>query len=314
MLAEALVGDLAEPCGGDGRRAATALAQLIGPFRAAHGRFPTVPELRELLDGPSGVLDALRAALACRAAQAAQLRELDAHERQSGRARRRRRRCSPTASPCSTGPPSPASSSPPTPPAPATARSPCARWNTRCGSASTCRSAATPRRPASWPGWSSPSSPRQPRRARTARCSPAWCSTTPRAPSPRTPLRGLQRLRSAHAGAVLTLRALDDVPQPLRAPLLGAVGCRMVCAGVTPWDAEHFAEVWGTEWVQTRDVTNRQLVSDEPFTRLMHAVRRLATGKHVTAESVTVRTVQRRALVGLRPGERAARPGTPCCR
>lgn len=67
----------------------------------------------------------------------------------------------------------------------------------------------------------------------------------------------------------------------------------MVCAGVTPWDAERFAEVWGTEWVQTRTVTNRQLVSDEPFTRVLHAVRRLATGKHVTAESVTVRSEQR---------------------
>ena len=106
-------------------------------------------------------------------------------------------------------------------------------------------------------------------------------------------LRGLQRVRSAHAGVLLTLRALDDVPAALRGPLLGSVGCRMVCAGVTPWDAEHFAEVWGKEWVETRDVTNRQLVSDEPFTRVMHAVRRLATGRHVTAESVTVRTVQR---------------------
>ena len=52
MLAEALVGDLAATLpGGDSRRAATALAQLLGPYRAAHGRFPAVPELRELLDG-----------------------------------------------------------------------------------------------------------------------------------------------------------------------------------------------------------------------------------------------------------------------
>ena len=71
-------------------------------------------------------------------------------------------------------------------------------------------------------------------------------------------LRGLQRLRSANAGAVLTLRTLDDVPEALRGALLGAVGCRMAFAGVTTWDGERFAEVWGTEWVETRDVTDRR--------------------------------------------------------
>ncbi len=52
VLAEALVGDLADPHpGSDTRRSITVLAQLLGPFRAVHGRFPSVPELRQLLDG-----------------------------------------------------------------------------------------------------------------------------------------------------------------------------------------------------------------------------------------------------------------------
>ena len=50
----------------------------------------------------------------------------------------------------------------------------------------------------------------------TVRCSPAWCWTTPRTTITAEALRGLQRLRSANAGAVLTLRSLDDVPEALR--------------------------------------------------------------------------------------------------
>lgn len=61
VLAEALVGDLAEPHqGGDTRRSTTVLAQLLGPFRSVHGRFPSVPELRQLLDGAPGPMAALR--------------------------------------------------------------------------------------------------------------------------------------------------------------------------------------------------------------------------------------------------------------
>lgn len=299
MLAEGLVGDLTETLpGGDSRRAATALAQLIGPFRAAYGRFPRVPELRELLDGSPSALGVLRTALED-AGLGAQLRELDAYGRQSGRhddpaalladriALLDRPAFADFFLPEGTG----------------------AEGGGPSGSG---------RRPFSLRALEHPLRVRidLPERghaeasrilARLVLAQFTECATaredqslfaglvlddaaqtvTPQA------LRGLQRLRSAHAGVLLTLRALDDVPAPLRGPLLGAVGCRMVCAGVTPWDAEHFAEVWGTEWVQTRDVTNRQLVSDEPFTRVMHAVRRLATGRHVTAESVTVRTVQR---------------------
>lgn len=293
MLAEALVGDLGTALpGGDSRRAATCLAQLLGPFVAVHGRFPTVPELRELLDAGPGSLDALRARLHAEGRDAL-LRELDAFERQSGRAGDvvallaeriallDRPAFADFFQPEGTG-------------------------------------RGDGRRPFSARALEHPLRVRidLPERghaeasrilarlilAQFTECVVARrdqslfaCLVLDDAAQTVTPqaLRALQRLRSVHAGVVLTLRALDDVPQPLRAPLLGAVGCRMVCAGVTPWDAERFAEVWGTEWVQTRTVTNRQLVSDEPVTRVLHAVRRLATGKYVTAESVTVRSEQR---------------------
>ncbi|GAA2103865.1 hypothetical protein GCM10009801_79080 [Streptomyces albiaxialis] len=299
MLAEALVGDLVSSLpGGDSRRAATCLAQLIGPFAAVHGRFPAVPELRELLDG-APAFDALRAALR-EAGQAAQLRELDAYERQSGR----------------------------TGEVPALLADRIALLD-RPAFAGFFRPEGMAPEKSEGPGEGvrRPFSPRameHPLRVRIdlpehahaeasrvlarlllaqfTECAVSRgdqslfaCLVLDDATQTITPqaLRGLQRLRSGHAGVLLTLRALDDVPEPLRGPLLGAVGCRMVCSGVTPWDAERFAEVWGTEWVETRTVTNRQLVSDEPVTRVLHAVRRLATGKYVTAESVTVRSEQR---------------------
>lgn len=77
-------------------------------------------------------------------------------------------------------------------------------------------------------------------------------------------VRGIQRLRSGNAGVVLTLRTLDDVPRPLRGPLLGATGCRMALAGLTPWDGQDFAEVWGKEWIEARDVTDRQIIAETP--------------------------------------------------
>ncbi|THA24251.1 ATP-binding protein [Streptomyces sp. RKND-216] len=300
LLAEALVGDLAEGLpGGDSRRAATTLAQLLGPFRTAHGRFPAVPELRELLDGVPAPLAALREALGrdpARPGHRAHLRELDAYERQLGR-------------PGDTG----------TLLADRVALLDRPAFADFFAPAGLARGAAGgDHRPFSLRALEHPLRVRidLPERghaeasrilarlvlaqftdAALARDDQSLfaCLVLDDADRTITPqaLRGLQRLRSGHAGVLLTLRALDDVPEPLRGPLLGAVGCRVACAGVTPWDAERFAEVWGTEWVQTRDVTNRQLVSDEPLTKLMHGIRRMVTGRHVTAESVTVRTVQR---------------------
>ncbi|MEU4092087.1 ATP-binding protein [Streptomyces sp. NPDC026673] len=290
FLAEALVGDLAAALpGGDSRRAATALAQLLGPFHAAHGRFPSVPELRELLDGTPSALAALRSALTDRGAAAqAQLRELDARERQSAR---------------------PGDAGPLLADRIALLDRPAFAgfFDTTGGS-----------HPFSLRGLEHPLRVRidLPERghaevsrmlarlvlAQFAECAAARqdrslfaclvlddASHTVTAES----VRGLQRMRSANAGAVLTLRTLDDVPEALRGTLLGAVGCRAALAGVTAWDGARFAEVWGKEWVDVQDVTNRQIIADEPLTRALHTVRRLVTGKAVTAESVTVRRVER---------------------
>ncbi|WP_431985382.1 hypothetical protein [Streptomyces qinglanensis] len=40
-------------------------------------------------------------------------------------------------------------------------------------------------------------------------------------------------------------------------------------------------------------MTNRQLVSDEPVTKVLHGLRRMVTGRYVSAESVTVHREQR---------------------
>lgn len=79
-LAEGLAGDLP---GLDSRRAGTVLGQLLGPYRTVHGRFPGVPELRELLEGSVTALTALRQALEA-GGEHTMLRELDARARQAG--------------------------------------------------------------------------------------------------------------------------------------------------------------------------------------------------------------------------------------
>ncbi|QLH24433.1 ATP-binding protein [Streptomyces sp. Rer75] len=288
ILAEALIGDMAASLpGGDSRRAATALAQLLGPYRAAHGRFPSVPELRELLDGAKTAVGALREALEA-AGERAQARELEARVRQSG-------------APGDVG----------------------ALLADRIALLDRPAFAdffdtAGDRRPFSLRALEHPLRVRidLPERghaeasrmlarlvlAQFTECAAGRadrslfaCLVLDDASHTITPeaLRGIQRLRAAHAGAVLTLRTLDDVPETLRSALLGAVGCRMACAGVTTWDGARFAEVWGTEWVETRDVTDRQIISDEPFTKVLHFIRKVVTGKAVTTQSVTVRKVER---------------------
>ncbi|MGW6819052.1 ATP/GTP-binding protein [Streptomyces sp. NPDC055005] len=284
LLAEAFVGDVP---GAEVRRAATALAQLLGPFHTAHGRFPSVPELRDLLDPAGDAVDALRRELEA-AGQPAMLRELDSRSRQRGA---------------------------PGDPAPALADR-----------------LALLDRPAfhgffDTSGQSRPFSVRameHPIRVRVdlperghaaasrmlARLLLAQFNASVAARADRslfaflafddashtlTPetVRGVQRLRSANAGVLLTLRTLDDVPDGLRTPLLGAVGCRMAFSGVTTWDGKQFAEAWGTEWVETRDVTHRTVFADQPLTRAIHAFRKLVTGKAVTTDAVTVRQVER---------------------
>ncbi|MFD6418910.1 ATP-binding protein [Streptomyces sp. NPDC060194] len=285
LLAEALVGDL-DATGGS-RRAAVALAQLLGPYRAAHGRFPGIPELRDLLEGAAGPLAALRTALT-EAGEHAALRELDARERQAG-----------------------------------AAGDPGAQLADRIalldrpafadflgggpgGRAFSLRALEHPVRVRiELPERGHADAARILARLVLAQFTAAATARTDRSLFAAMVLddasyavtgeaiRGLKGLRSANAGVVLTLRTLDDVPRPLRTALLGAVGCRMVLSGVTPWDGQDFAEVWGKEWVEARDVTDRQIITDEPLTKVTHFVRRLVTGKGPTAQSVTVRQVER---------------------
>ncbi|MFI1939000.1 ATP-binding protein [Streptomyces purpureus] len=281
ILAEALVGDLVA----DTRRAATALAQLIGPYQAAHGHYPGVPALRELLDGAPEALAALRAAVAH---DPAQLRELDARARQAERGDEvgvlLAERVAFLDRP---------------------AFASFFRTDVRTGQFSL-RTLAHPLRVrVDLPERGHAEAARIVSRLLLAQFAEAALARTDRSffaclvlddatyTVTAESVRALQRLRSAHAGAVLALRSLEDVPEHLRGPLLGAVGCRMAFAGLTPWDGGRFAETWGTEWVQTRDVTNRQIISDEPLTKALHFMRRLVTGRAATAEAVTVREVER---------------------
>ncbi|MFI1308536.1 ATP-binding protein [Streptomyces sioyaensis] len=297
MLAEALVGDLVDALpGGDSRRAAIALAQLIGPWQAAHGVFPSIPELRDLLDG-SAVLAELRLVLESKG-MSTHLRELDAHERQARSAGGASALLAERIALLDR---------------PALTQFFTAREEGEEGGVRRLLSLRTLGRPGARIRVDLPERVHAEASRILARLVMAQfveCATdnqqdqdvhallvlddgaqtvTPQA------LRGLQRL-AGRAGAVLALRALDDVPERLRSPLVGAFGCRVVCTGVAPWDANLFAEAWGTAWVETRSVTDRQLVADEPFTKVMHGLRRLVTGRAVTAQSVTVRREERQRV------------------
>ncbi|MFC1407606.1 MULTISPECIES: hypothetical protein [Streptacidiphilus] len=107
-------------------------------------------------------------------------------------------------------------------------------------------------------------------------------------------VRDLQRLRGAHAGAVLLLRTLSDLPEGLRAPLFGAVGGRMAFPGLAPWDGTLFAETWGTVWVDERDITRAPDTSGGMFKRTWRAIRTVLAGERAQTESVTTRRVERR--------------------
>ncbi|MFE4217483.1 ATP/GTP-binding protein [Streptomyces sp. NPDC056844] len=285
VLAEGLVGDVTHL---DSRRAATVLAQLLGPYRTVHGHFPGVPVLRELLDGDLAATDALREALGAGGHQA-MLRELDARTRQKGAA----------------GDPGPVLADrialldrPAFAPffatgagarpfslrslehlplrvridLPERAHAEASRLLTRLVLAQFTAIAA----------------------ARTDR-SLFVCLVLDDATHTVTPetVRGVRRLRSVNAGAVLTLRTVDDVPEGLHTALLGAVGCCMAFSGVTTWDGKRFAEAWGKEWVETREVAQHAVFADQPFTRALHGLRKLVTGKAVTRDAVTVRRVER---------------------
>ncbi|MFC9176377.1 ATP/GTP-binding protein [Streptomyces sp. DSS69] len=285
VLAEGLVGDVGSL---DSRRAATVLAQLLGPYRTAHGHFPSVPELRELLDGSPQALAALRATLEA-AGQQAMLRELEARTRQAG----------------GPGDPAPAladrvalldrpafagffATGPDARPfalrslgqyplrvridLPERGHAEASRLLTRLLLAQFTAITAA--------------------RTDTTLFVGLVVDDATHAVTAET-VRGIRRLRSVNAGAVLTLRTVDDVPEPLHTPLLGAVGCTAAFSGITTWDGKRFAESWGKEWVETREVAQHTVFADQPFTRALHALRKLVTGKAVTTDAVTVRQVEK---------------------
>lgn len=285
FLAEALAGDL-QTVGVE--RAATALAQLLGPYRAAYGRFPALPVLRGLLEGDPTALSGLRERLADDH-HAAMRRELDARLRQAG-----------------------------TPNDPAPALADRLALLDRPVFADFFGSGGGTIRP-----FSLRAVTHHPLRVRIdlpehgheqvarliARLVLAQFTGVVRENSrdhfvslvlddatgtvTPTSVRRIQRLRSQNAGVVLALRTVSDVPEALHGPLYGAVGCRMALAGVTTWDGGRFADAWGTEWVEARDVAQHTVFADQPMTRAMHALRKLVTGEAVTTEAVTVRQVER---------------------
>ncbi|MFJ7202696.1 ATP/GTP-binding protein [Streptomyces sp. NPDC098789] len=284
VLAEAFVGDVP---GIDVRRCATVLAQLIGPFRAAYERFPAVPELRELLDGGPATLGALRQELE-NAGRQDMLRDLDARTRQHG----------------AHGDPGPALAD-----RVALLDRPAFHGffdTSGAGRPFSLRALEHPVRVRiDLPERGHADASRLLARLLLAQFNAAVAARGDRSlfaflaidDASHTltsgTIRGIQRLRAANAGVLLTLRTLDDVPEPLRTPLLGAVGCRMAFSGVTTWDGKWFADAWGTELVETRDVTSRTVYADQPMTRFINTVRKLITGKAVTTDAVTVRQVER---------------------
>ncbi|MEV6941301.1 ATP-binding protein [Streptomyces sp. NPDC051172] len=288
VLAEALVGDLADPHpGSDSRRSTTVLAQLLGPFRAVHDRFPSVPELRQLLDGSPGPLEELRTALQG-SGQESLLRELDARRRQLGHpgdvAAVLADRVALLDRPAfagffdTSGQSKPFSLKALDHPVrvridlPERGHADASRMLARLVLAQFTASVPV----------------REDRSLFACLVlDDATGAVTPEA------VRGIQRLRSGNAGVVLTLRTLDDVPRPLRGPLLGSTGCRMALSGLTPWDGQDFAEVWGKEWTEARDVTDRQIIAETPAGKAVHMLRRVITGKAPTARAVTVRQVER---------------------
>ncbi|WP_219566011.1 ATP/GTP-binding protein [Streptomyces griseus] len=285
VLAEGLVGDVGSL---DSRRAATVLAQLLGPYRAARGHFPSVPELRELLDGTPDALAGLRASLEA-AGHHAMLRELDARSRQAGG---------------------------PGDPAPALAdrvalldRPAFAGFFATGPDARPFSLRALGQHPlrvrVDLPERGHAEASRLLTRLFLAQFTAITAARTDttlfaclvlddatHAVTAET-VRGIRRLRSVNAGAVLALRTVDDVPEALHTPLLGAVGCTAAFPGITTWDGKRFAEAWGKEWVETREVAQHTVFADRPFTRALHALRKLVTGKAVTTDAVTVRQVER---------------------
>ncbi|MEU3747381.1 MULTISPECIES: ATP/GTP-binding protein [Streptomyces] len=285
FLAEGLVGDME---GVETRRAATVLAQLIGPYRAAYGSFPTVPVLRELLEARPEVLEALLDLLPADGAHAMR-RELESRIRQVGTATD----VGPVLADRLTALDRPA-------------------FAEFFGGGRDVRPfslravAQHPMRVrVSLPDGGHEEAGRLLNRLLLAQFQQVTrdragsghfaCLVLDDAAGALTAgtVRAFQRLRPQNAGVVLALRTLAEVPEALHGPLLAGVGCRMAFAGLPTWDGRAFAEAWGTERVETTEVAHHTVFADQPMTRAFHALRKLVTGKAVTTEAVTVREVER---------------------
>ncbi|KUN96128.1 hypothetical protein [Streptomyces caeruleatus] len=283
VLAEGLVGDL-DTVGS--QSAATALAQLLGPYRAVHGRFPTLPVLRELLEGEPSALSALKDALAS-GGHTVMHRELEARIRQMG---------------------SPADVGRALADRLALLNRPAFSEFFGSGDTRPFSLRAVAHHPLrvriDLPEQGHEEAARLLTRLVLAQFGAVVrggkrrhfaCLVLDDATGAVTAesVRRIQRLRSQNAGVVLALRTIGDVPEALHGPLYGAIGCRMAFSGVTTWDGSRFAQTWGTEWVETREVAKHTVFADQPMTRLIHALRKLVTGKAVTTDAVTVRQVER---------------------
>ncbi|WP_147472817.1 ATP-binding protein [Streptomyces triticirhizae] len=279
LLAEALLGGTQA----ETREAAAALVQLIGPYHAAYGRLPGVPELRAMLDGAPALLASLREDLALAGAHHQQ-RELDARERAAARPDDPGQRLADRLAVLDRAGFSVEAAARPFSMAtlthplrvridlPATGHTEAGRIITRLLLAQFTSAVVN-----------------RPDRSlfATLVLDDATAAVT------QGTVRGLAQLRGANAGAVLALRTLDDVPSELRAGLLGAVGCRMAFAGITTWDAEHFAHVWGTAWTEDQDITRTPDRTGGIVRKTVRGVRRLFTGRDTTTDSITVRKVER---------------------
>jgi hypothetical protein len=263
------------------------LSQILGPYAAAHRRYPSISELRELLDGTAHAYAALREALDA-AGEPGMARELDARERQAGQPGDLGPRLADRVALLDrrafagffdvTGRSRPFSMYALEHPLrvridlPARGHAEAGRILARLVLAQFTAAMAV-------------------RRDRSLFACLVLDDATRTISS--EAVRGLARLRSANAGVVLALRTLDDVPERLHSALMGAVGCRMAMSGITTWDGRRFAEAWGTTWVEARDVTRTPDQSGGMVRRTSRGLRRLVTGEAATTESVTVREVER---------------------
>ena len=289
LLLSAALLDQVEGERADPRQATAVLSQVLGPFRAAHGRFPGVGELRELLDGNPAAVAALRGRLD-EAGEPGWVRELDARARQSGRpgdvGALLADRVALLERPVfagffdATGRSRPFALTAGTLERPVRVRVDLPEHGHAEASRILVRlllaqftAAATARRD----------------RTLFAGLVLDQAAGAVTAES----VRAVQRLRPAHAGVVLALRGLDDVPEGLRGPLLGTVGCRIALSGISTRDGQEFAQAWGTAWVEDSDVTRTPDQSGGITRRLVRGVRRLVTGEAATTEAVTVRRVER---------------------